>query len=108
MPDYTQCQICGHTIPQGHPCLQCVKKNRIKETDTVITPEKIMNFVSILRLEKHDTVVIKSNELLNEEDSIHNMAEYFSKVEPFKSLDINLIILSESSDVMIIRKSDDK
>ncbi len=61
MPDqYTQCHICGHTIPVGHPCLNCVKSNRIKVTDEIIAPENLVEHIKILRLQKDDILVLKN------------------------------------------------
>ena len=104
MSNYTQCQICGHTIPQGHPCLTCIKKNRIKETDTVITAKVIEDRVKVLSLKKDDILVLKNVYISDDND-----LSFLTKLDVIKNKNITVVVLPDpNSEFLIIRKSDDK
>lgn len=99
MKNYKICDICGHKYPSGHPCLNC--KN--KYPGNKITPEVLGNFVSIMRLKKNDHIIIKLENM--EEENLNILYDAFNK-EEYRKLNISLTVLPIESDVIVIREDE--
>lgn len=101
---YTRCNLCDANVPEGHPCMNCVNKKRMKEDQHQITPENIVNFVKVLRVEDGDTVVIKSK--IPDEDFISAISDGLESM--FKGKKIGLMFLPEDAEIIVLRQVEDE
>lgn len=103
---YSNCDICGAQVPAGHPCMTCVQAKRMKEDQKVITPENIIDSVSLLSLKDKDMLVIKSDELNDDiefyeaiSEGIHNLVG--------DDICIGLMVLPSNTEMLVLRKDEE-
>jgi hypothetical protein len=105
MSKYTTCNLCNSQVPEGHPCMRCVKANRMKKNDTQITPESIENFVKVLKVNDGDIIVIKSDLCTSDIEYIEQITEGIKNL--FKDRDIGLMFLSSDAELILLRKENE-
>ena len=102
----TTCQLCGHNIPQGFPCMNCVDNKKMKKNQTVLTPDKIAESISVLSLRHGDIIVIKSDALRNDQEGVESISNGLQEViDPDKK--IGLMILDQKAEILLLRKVED-
>jgi predicted small secreted protein len=108
MDTYSKCQLCGYNVPQGHPCMNCVDKKRMTKDQVLISPEKILQQVSLLTVKDGDIIVLKSDELRKNQSAVDVISEGITKMFEDSDIQVGFMILNNDTEILVIRPDKDK